>query len=63
MRRLPVSLVIGGAITALLLGAALLSRVWTPADPTAMNVLNRLKGPARPGCWVPTRSGGTCSRS
>ncbi|WP_022706148.1 ABC transporter permease [Paracoccus zeaxanthinifaciens] len=49
MRRLPVSLVIGGAITALLLGAALLSRVWTPADPTAMNVLNRLKGPGEAG--------------
>ncbi len=45
MRRLPISLIIGGFITAILVFAAILSQFWTPADPTAINILNRLKGP------------------
>lgn len=49
MKRLPFSLIAGGLITGTLLVAALLSRVWTPADPTAMNILNRLKGPGEAG--------------
>ncbi|WOI57528.1 ABC transporter permease [Palleronia sp. LCG004] len=42
----PLSLWLGGAITTLLVGTALLSRVWTPADPTGMDIVNRLKGPS-----------------
>lgn len=43
----------GAAITALLLGAALLSLVWTPYDPTAIDILNRLQGPT-PDHWLGT---------
>ncbi len=43
--RLPKSLILGAAITAIMVGAAVLSRVWTPADPTAMNIVARLQAP------------------
>ena len=45
MKRLPWSLVAGGFITAVLVAAAIISLFWTPVDPTAINILNRLKGP------------------
>ncbi|TDL77696.1 ABC transporter permease [Palleronia sediminis] len=49
MTRLPLSLLVGGAITAAYLAAALTSRVWTPADPTAMNIARRLAPPGEAG--------------
>jgi peptide/nickel transport system permease protein len=51
MTRLPKSLIIGGLITAIMVGAALVSRVWTPADPTAMNIIARLKPPGAAGLF------------
>ncbi|WP_176085002.1 ABC transporter permease [Martelella sp. HB161492] len=49
MKRIPWSLIIGGIITALLVIAAITSRFWTPVDPTAINIVNRLKGPGPGG--------------
>ncbi|ARO14492.1 peptide/nickel transport system permease protein [Ketogulonicigenium robustum] len=49
MKKLPLSLYIGGAITAVLVGAAIVSQFWTPADPTAMNIAQRMKGPGVAG--------------
>ncbi|WP_245442558.1 ABC transporter permease [Methylobacterium terrae] len=40
-----VALLVGGILTAFLVGAALLSLVWTPEDPTRMRILQKLKGP------------------
>lgn len=45
MKKIPLALIIGGSITAVLVTAAILSRFWTPLDPTAINIPNRLKGP------------------
>ena len=39
------NLILGGALTALFLGAALLSFLWTPGDVTAMNIPARLQPP------------------
>lgn len=49
MNRLPKSLFIGGFITATMVCTAILSRFWTPADPTGMNILQRLKPPGPAG--------------
>ncbi|MEG3663477.1 ABC transporter permease, partial [Celeribacter halophilus] len=49
MRNIPKSLILGGIITAVMVGAALLSRFWTPADPTGMNIMARLKAPGEVG--------------
>ncbi len=46
MRRAPANLVAGAAITALFVGMAALSLVWTPYDPTAFNVPERLRPPS-----------------
>ena len=43
--RLGGGFVLGAAITALLLGAALLSLVWTPHPPAAIDIANRFAGP------------------
>jgi peptide/nickel transport system permease protein len=43
-----VSFVIGVAITGMLLATALVSLVWTPADPLAMSIGARLQGPSAP---------------
>ncbi|WP_279357353.1 ABC transporter permease [Methylobacterium indicum] len=40
-----VPLLVGGILTALLIAIALTSLVWTPADPTRMRILQKLKGP------------------
>lgn len=40
------SLMIGAMITGLLIGLAVLSLVWTPYSPTAMNILRKLQGPS-----------------
>lgn len=47
----PLSLWIGGLITFIFVGGALLSRVWTPHDPTAMNIIARLKAPGEYGLF------------
>ncbi|MDV7103631.1 ABC transporter permease [Vibrio sp. TH_r3] len=39
------SLIIGGLITLILVSAAILSLFWTPADPTQINITNRLSPP------------------
>ncbi|MBW4982700.1 ABC transporter permease [Mameliella sp. CS4] len=39
------NLILGGALTALFLGAALLSFLWTPGEVTAMNIPARLQPP------------------
>lgn len=51
MTKLPKSLIFGGVITAIMIGAALLSRVWTPSDPTGMNIMARLKPPGDAGLF------------
>ena len=43
------TLVIGGILTALLIGTALLSLVWTPEPPTRVRIPLRLKGPLEAG--------------
>jgi peptide/nickel transport system permease protein len=43
------TLVIGGILTALLVGTALLSLVWTPEPPTRVRIPLRLKGPLEAG--------------
>ncbi|WP_330629485.1 ABC transporter permease [Thioclava sp. FTW29] len=43
------SLALGGTLTAGFAATALLSRLWTPQDPTAMNLLARLKAPLEHG--------------
>ena len=40
-----IPLLVGGILTALLIAIALTSLVWTPADPTRMRILQKLKGP------------------
>ncbi|MGP9822356.1 ABC transporter permease [Salinarimonas sp. NSM] len=40
------SLVVGLVVTAVFVGMALLSLVWTPWEPTALNILNKLKPPS-----------------
>lgn len=40
-----VPLLVGGILTALLVGIALTSLVWTPADPARMRILQKLKAP------------------
>jgi peptide/nickel transport system permease protein len=45
-RRVPPTLLIGSVIVGLVVIAALLSTVWTPADPTHVQVTARFKGPS-----------------
>ncbi|QYM72276.1 ABC transporter permease [Pseudochrobactrum sp. Wa41.01b-1] len=40
------SLLVGTIITGLLIGLAVLSLVWTPYNPTGMNILRKLQGPS-----------------
>lgn len=40
-----VALLVGGILTACLIGIALLSLAWTPEDPARMRILQKLKGP------------------
>ncbi|KMO31915.1 peptide ABC transporter permease [Methylobacterium variabile] len=39
------TLLVGAVLTALLVGVALLSLVWTPEDPARMRILQKLRGP------------------
>lgn len=52
-RRLGGNLVVGGSLVALVLGAALLSFLWTPHDPTLVNAADRLLGPSS-SYWLGT---------
>ena len=47
--RLNAPLVLGGGLTGLLVATALVSRVWTPENPTRVRVAQRLKGPLEAG--------------
>ncbi len=47
--RLNSALVVGGILTALLIGTALLSLVWTPEAPTRVRIALRLKSPLEAG--------------
>ncbi len=40
------SLLIGGLVTAAIVGMALVSLVWTPYSPTAINIAKKLQGPS-----------------
>jgi peptide/nickel transport system permease protein len=53
-RRLPPTLVAGSALVGLVIVAALLSAVWTPADPTHVEVTLKLKAPAPGGFLLGT---------
>jgi peptide/nickel transport system permease protein len=48
-RRYPLSLLLGGALVALFVGVALVSFFWTPYDPKAISVPDRLRPPGSPG--------------
>jgi peptide/nickel transport system permease protein len=45
MKRWPPSLVAGGALVALIVVAALISLIWTPADPTYVEIGQRFRSP------------------
>ena len=45
-RRLPPGLLVGGLLVGLVVLTALLSIVWTPQDPTHVEVASRLRGPS-----------------
>jgi len=47
MRRLPPTLIAGGVLVGLVVLAALLSIVWTPADPTHVEVSQRFQSPGQ----------------
>ncbi len=46
MKQGRLNLVIGGVITAMLVGMALISLVWTPYPPTRIDILHRLAAPS-----------------
>jgi peptide/nickel transport system permease protein len=48
-RRLPRSLTAGAALTGLIVGAGLLSLVWTPVPPGRLKIADKLKGPLEAG--------------
>jgi len=49
MKPTPWSLYIGSFITLTLLLTAIVSQFWTPVDPSAISIVNRLKGPGEAG--------------
>jgi peptide/nickel transport system permease protein len=52
-RRLPRGLLIGAAISVVVLGSALLGLFWTPYDPTALSIVDKLQ-PASARHWLGT---------
>lgn len=48
-RRVPLTLVVGGLLVGLVVAMALVSTVWTPADPTHVDVASKLRGPGGGG--------------
>jgi len=53
-RRVPPTLVVGGVLVAIILASALLSAIWTPSDPTHVEVSARLRGPGVGGALLGT---------
>ncbi|OZB19607.1 MAG: peptide ABC transporter permease [Rhodobacterales bacterium 34-62-10] len=53
MRRLPVNLLIGGVLVALVVAAAMLSVIWTPHPYAAMDIPNKFAPPS-PAHWLGT---------
>jgi peptide/nickel transport system permease protein len=53
-RRWPPTLIAGAVLVGLVIVTALVSTVWTPADPTHVAVGDRLKGPVSPGALLGT---------
>lgn len=49
LRRLPITLYIGGTLVTLFITVALVSFIWTPYPPNEMNLTNRLAPPGTPG--------------
>lgn len=54
LRALPLSLTVGGLLVGILVSVALLSLVWTPHDPTAVSVGERLLPPGTDGYLLGT---------
>ncbi len=46
MKSLPANFIIGAVLVALVLGAAVLSLIWTPHDPTALNIRGKFADPS-----------------
>ena len=53
MKHRPVSLVVGALLTALFIGMALLASVWTPYDPAALSIVDKLR-PGDAQHWLGT---------
>ena len=45
MKRVPPNLLVGGVLVGVVVIAALVSVVWTPADPAHVEVSQRFRGP------------------
>lgn len=58
LRRLPITLYLGGLLVSLFVFIALLSFVWTPYPPNQLNMSNRLAPPGTPGFFLGTDRGG-----
>jgi len=53
MRKLPANFVIGAVLVAIVVGIAALSLIWTPHDPTQLNIRDKFAGPT-PAHWLGT---------
>ncbi|MCF3593242.1 ABC transporter permease [Rhodobacteraceae bacterium LMO-12] len=53
MSRLPTNLILGAVLVTLVVGVAALSLVWTPHDPTLMNIRGKFADPS-PTYWLGT---------
>jgi peptide/nickel transport system permease protein len=58
LRRLPLSLYLGGALVSAFVFVALISFVWTPYPPNQLNMSNRLAPPGTPGFLLGTDRAG-----
>ncbi|MEJ7799574.1 MAG: ABC transporter permease [Ilumatobacter sp.] len=58
LRRLPITLYLGGALVSTFVFVALLSFVWTPYPPNQLNMSNRLDPPGTPGFLLGTDRAG-----
>lgn len=58
LRRLPITLYLGGTLVATFVAVALLSFVWTPYPPNKLNLTNRLASPGTKGFFLGTDRAG-----
>ena len=58
LRRLPITLYLGGALVTAFVAVALLSFVWTPYPPNELHMTNRLAPPGTPGFLLGTDRAG-----